>query len=149
LHVSSIGIDERIKLLRIIKLGGFFMGLLDGLLGNASEIKVSDIENEFGKLLAPGEQIEKAYRLIRDLFVFTNKRLILVDKQGVTGKKIEYHSIPYKSITHFSIETAGNFDLDAELKIWLSGSQIPIEKQFNKSLNIYELQSVLAEYVLR
>lgn len=125
------------------------MGLLDGLLGNASEIKVSDIENEFGKLLAPGEQIEKAYRLIRDLFVFTNKRLILVDKQGVTGKKIEYHSIPYKSITHFSIETAGNFDLDAELKIWLSGSQIPIEKQFNKSLNIYELQSVLAEYVLR
>ena len=83
------------------------------------------------------------------MFIFTNKRLILVDKQGVTGKKIEYHSIPYKNITHFSIETAGNFDLDAELKIWISGSQVPIEKQFNKSLNIYELQSVLAEYVLK
>ncbi len=50
----------------------------------------------------------------------------------MTAKKIEYHSIPYKSITHFSIETAGNFDLDAELKIWISGTQLPIEKQFNK-----------------
>lgn len=94
------------------------------------------------------ETVEKAYKLVRDMFIFTNKRLILVDKQGVTGKKIEYHSIPYKNITHFSIETAGNFDLDAELKIWISGTQMPIEKQFNKSLNIYELQSVLAEYVL-
>ena len=54
-----------------------------------------------------------------------------------------------KNITHFSIETAGNFDLDAELKIWISGmGAVPIEKTFNKNLNIYELQSVLAEYVL-
>jgi len=54
------------------------------------------------------------------LFIFTNKRLILVDKQGITGKKIEYFSVVYKSISRFSIETAGNFDLDAELKIWIS-----------------------------
>ncbi|GAA3328773.1 hypothetical protein GCM10020331_074110 [Ectobacillus funiculus] len=93
--------------------------------------------------------MKKAYRLIRDMFLFTDKRLILVDKQGITGKKTEYHSVPYRSITHFSIETAGNFDLDAELKIWLSGSQTPLQKQFNKSLNIYELQSVLAAYVLK
>lgn len=125
------------------------MGLMDGILGNASEVKIQDIHNELGHLLAIEEQIEKAYKLIRDLFVFTNKRLILVDKQGVTGKKVEYHSIPYKSIIHFSIETAGHFDLDAELKIWLSGSQMPIQKQFNKSLNIYEVQSVLAGYILR
>jgi hypothetical protein len=125
------------------------MGLMDGLLGNASEIKLEDIQKEMGHLLANGEKIEKAYKLIRDLFLFTDKRLILVDKQGVTGKKVEYHSIPYKSITHFSIETAGHFDLDAELKIWLSGTQLPIQKQFNKSLNIYELQSVLASYILK
>ena len=93
--------------------------------------------------------IEKSYKLIRDLFIFTNKRLILVDKQGVTGKKTEYHSIPYKSITHFSIETAGHFDLEAELKIWISGTALPIEKQFNSSLNIYELQQVLATYCLK
>ncbi len=129
--------------------GGWKMGFFDGLMGNASEVNVNDIQNEFARILAPNEQIEKAYKLIRDLFLFTDKRLILVDKQGLTGKKVEFHSIPYKNITHFSIETAGNFDLDAELKIWLSGSATPIQKQFNKSLNIYELQSVLATYVLR
>lgn len=124
------------------------MGLFDGLMENASEVKIEEVQKSFVKVLAPTERIEKAYKLVRDMFIFTNKRLILVDKQGVTAKKTEYHSIPYKSITHFSIETAGHFDLEAELKIWISGTQMPIEKQFNKSLNIYELQSVLAEYVL-
>ncbi|MBD0382138.1 PH domain-containing protein [Paenibacillus sedimenti] len=125
------------------------MGLFDGLMGNASELNLADVNKEFAHVLAKTESIEKAYKLIRDLFIFTNKRLILVDKQGLSGKKMELHSIPYKSITHFSIETAGTFDLDAEMKIWISGTHTPIEKKFNKSLNIYELQSVLAEYVLK
>ncbi|GEL77617.1 PH domain-containing protein [Tenuibacillus multivorans] len=123
------------------------MGLFDGMMGNASEMDAQDVQNELSELLAPSEQVDHAYKLIRDLFVFTNKRLILVDKQGVTGKKTEYHSIPYKSITHFAVETAGTFDLDAELKIWMSGSSTPIEKTFNKQLNIYKVQAVLAEYV--
>ncbi|MBB6217975.1 hypothetical protein HNQ80_004112 [Anaerosolibacter carboniphilus] len=125
------------------------MSLLSGLMGNASEVNISEVQKEFLQILADNENIEKAYKLVRDMFIFTNKRLILVDRQGLTGKKSEYHSIPYRSITHFSIETAGNFDLDAELKIWISGTQLPIQKQFNKSLNIYELQSVLASYVLK
>ena len=124
------------------------MGLLDGLLGNASEVDASKLEDDFAGVMAPGERIENAYLLIRDLFIFTNKRLLLVDKQGLTGNKVEYHSLPYKSITHFSIETAGHFDLDAELKIWISGSPMPIQKRFNKNLNIYKVQSVLAGYVL-
>jgi hypothetical protein len=66
----------------------------------------------------------------------------------MTGNKVEYHSIPYRSITHFSIETGGTFDLDAELKIWISSTPEPIRKQFNKKLSIYEVQSVLASYVL-
>ena len=61
------------------------MGLLDGLMGNASEIEPAKIEGDFAQVLAGGERIEKAYQLLRDLFVFTNKRLILVDKQGLTG----------------------------------------------------------------
>ncbi|EDU37397.1 cytoplasmic protein [Clostridium sporogenes] len=125
------------------------MGLFDGLMGNASEVNIMEVEKEYSNILSENERVEKAYKLIRDMFIFTNKRLILVDKQGMTARKTEYHSIPYKAITHFSIETAGNFDLDAELKIWISGTQLPIEKQFNKSLNIYELQSVLANYVLK
>jgi hypothetical protein len=125
------------------------MGLLDGLLGNASKIDPEKIQAEFARILAPGEKVEHAYQLIRDYFVFTDKRFVLVDKQGLMGSKVEYHSIPYKSISRFSIETAGSFDLDAELKIWLSGSAIPFQRTFNKKLSIYEVQSVLAAYVLR
>ena len=125
------------------------MGLLDGVLGNASKIDASKVQQEFQQILAPNEKVEHAYQLIRDYFVFTDKRLVLVDKQGMTGSKVEYHSIPYKSITHFSIETGGTFDLDAELKIWISGTASPFKKQFNKKLSIYEVQSVLAAYVLR
>lgn len=125
------------------------MGLFDGLMGNASEVNPAEANREFAQILAPGEQVEKAYRLIRDMFLFTNKRLVLVDKQGMTGHKVEYHSIPYRSITHFSIETAGHFDLDAELKIWITGQPVPLQQRFNRQLSIYELQSVLAYYVLR
>jgi len=124
------------------------MGFLDGVLGNSSKIDPAKIQIEFSHILSKGEQVEHAYQLVRDYFVFTNKRFVLVDKQGITGSKVEYHSIPYKNITHFSIETAGTFDLDAELKIWISGTTVPIQKQFNKKLSIYEVQAVLAQYVL-
>ncbi|MBA3592875.1 MAG: PH domain-containing protein [Pseudomonadota bacterium] len=125
------------------------MGLLDGMMGNASKVDAAKIQQEFAQVLATGEQVEHAYQLLRDYFVFTNKRLVLVDKQGMTGSKVEYHSIPYKSITHFSVETGGHLDLDAELKIWISGTALPVQKRFNKKLSIYEVQSVLAGYVLR
>ena len=125
------------------------MGLLSGLLGNASEVEASALQAEFAQILTPGEQIQKAYQLVRDMFVFTDKRLIFVNHQGMSGKKVEYQSIPYRSITRFSVETGGAFDLDAELKIWLTGNPTPIELQFNKKLSIYKVQSVLAGYVLR
>ena len=114
------------------------MGLFNGLLGNASKVDLDKIRTDLGPVLLPGETIEHAYQLIRDYFVFTDKRFLLVDKQGITGSKVEYHSIPYKSITHFSIETAGTFDLDAELKIWITGALAPVQEQFNKKLSIYE-----------
>lgn len=123
------------------------MGLIDALMGNASKIDAAKIKDEFAKVLAPGETVEHAYQLFRDYFVFTSKRLVIVDKQGLTGSKIKYHSIPYKSITHFSVETSGTFDLDAELKIWISGTSTPVQKRFNKQLSIYEVQAVLAGYV--
>lgn len=124
------------------------MGIFNGLIGNASEVKIENLNKEYERILTKDEKIDKAYKIIRDLYIFTNKRLILVDKQGVTGKKTEYHSIPYSSITHFSIETNGHFDLEAELKIWISGTALPITKNFNSSVNIYDLQKVLAEYCL-
>jgi len=124
------------------------MGILNALFGNASKVDAAQVQDAFQQVLARGEQIEQAYELVRDNLIFTNKRLLLVDKQGVTGKKIGYHSIPYRSITHFSIETAGHFDLDADLKIWISSTHDPFVMQFNRWLNIYEVQGVLASYVL-
>lgn len=124
------------------------MGLLSGLLGNASEVSGERLEKLFDEILIENEQIEKAYQLIRDIFVFTNKRLILVDKQGVTGKKIEFLSIPYSKITKFSKESAGHFDLDAELKLWVGSDPMPIAKEFRRTVNINEVYAVLSKYVL-
>ena len=125
------------------------MVFLNGLLGNASQVDLPEVQKEYAQILASQEVIERAYKLVRDMFIFTDKRLILIDKQGITGKKMEYHSIPYKSISHYSVETAGHFDLDAELKIYISSSPVPIVKTFNKNVSIYEVQSVLSQYVLK
>lgn len=126
------------------------MGLFSSLLGNAGAVSQEDLLKKYGQLLTEGEAIELGFKLIRDTFIFTNKRLILIDVQGITGSKIEYKTVTYKSITRFSIETAGTFDLDAELKIWISGEDQPsVKKQFNKSINVYEVQKVLAFHVLK
>ncbi|GHB39705.1 PH domain-containing protein [Mongoliitalea lutea] len=126
------------------------MGLFSALLGNAGMVGPEELNKKFGKLLIEGETIDLGFKLLRDTFIFTNKRLILIDIQGITGSKTEYKSILYKSISRFSVETAGTFDLDAELKIWISSETHPsIVKQFNKSVNVYEVQKVLAFHVLK
>ena len=124
------------------------MGLFDGLMGNVSEVNVTKVKEDLKEILAPSETIVEAYKLIRDLLIFTSKRLILIDKQGVTGKKTEFHSYPYKSIVHFSVESAGHFDLEAELNLWISGSDTPVKINFNRSANINVVQKILAEKVL-
>lgn len=125
------------------------MGLISGLLGNASELAPTEVQRELQALLSPGEVVEKAYKVIRDSFIFTDRRLILIDVQGLTGSKIEYQSVPYRSIVRFAVETAGSFDLDAELKIWVTGGAAPFQFQFNRKVSIYEVQAVLASYVTR
>lgn len=123
------------------------MSFLGGMMGNASRLDPGAAAREYARLLGPGEQVQAAYLLVRDAFLFTDRRLILVDKQGVTGRKVEYHTIPYRSVTHFAVETAGTFDLDAELKIWLAGGGPPIAKQFGKGVDVYEVQALLSRYV--
>ncbi len=123
------------------------MGFFDGLLGNSEVVSTNELNGQYGKLLAENETIQVGFVVITDTFIFTDKRLILIDVQGLTGKKIEYLSIPYSKITKYSIETAGTFDLDAELKIWVGSDAIPIQKKFNSKVNVYDLQKVLATYV--
>src|SRR5687768_16707297 len=112
------------------------MGLFSALMGHASEVSIEKISAEFAPILVEGEHIEIAFKLVRDMFVFTNKRLILVTKQGLTGSKTEYETIPYSSIKKFSKESAGMLDLEAELKIWITGETLPIKKEFKKDQNI-------------
>ena len=119
------------------------------LFGNAHTVNPQSAQQDYARLLGHGEQVHAAFLLIRDTILFTDRRLILIDKQGITGKKVVYHSVPYRSITHFAVETAGTFDLDAELKIWISGTPTPIEKTFTKGVDIYEVQAILTQFVAR
>mgnify|MGYP003575822249 FL=1 len=125
------------------------MGLIDTLLGHAGEKPVDRLAEEFAPLLAPGETLERAFGLIRDLIVFTDRRMILVDKQGLTGSKIQYLSIPYRSVVMFSIETAGHFDMDSELRIWLSGQAAPISRTLGRDSGAREILALLAQHAPR
>jgi hypothetical protein len=125
------------------------MGLFDGLLGHGSEVAADKVIGKLEGVLLPDETVQLAYRLIRDFFVFTEKRLIIVEIQGMTGKKVDYLTIPYRSVTRYSLETAGTFDLDAELKIWISGDSTPIQRTLGKGTDIAGIQLALAAGVLR
>ncbi|WP_334055682.1 PH domain-containing protein [Polaribacter sp. P097] len=125
------------------------MGLFNKILGNASEVSSEKLTEKYGRLLIQNESIELGFKLLRDTFMFTDKRLILIEIQGITGSKIEYKTLPYKSISRFSLETSGTFDLDAELKIWISSEDMPsISKKFNKSIDVYEVQKYLAAKIM-
>lgn len=126
------------------------MGLFSGLLGNASQKDAEKVERELADILILDEQVDMAFSLVRDLIVFTDYRLILVDKQGMTGKKTAYKSYPYRSISRFSVETSGHFDLDAELKIWISSGVEPVENlQFRSDDSVIAIQQALAAAVLK
>ena len=125
------------------------MGLFSGMMGNASHANLDKVEEDLKDILVPGEAVQQAFVLVRDLIVFTSGRLIIVDKQGMTGKKVSYKSIPFRSISRFSVETTGHFDLDAELKIWISSAVEPSEiLTFRSDSSVIEIQQALASAVL-
>lgn len=109
------------------------MSLLDTILGNASERDTEQLQEEFATILIPDEEIERAFGVFRDLSVFTDRRIVFVDRQGITGKKVSYLSIPYSTILRFSKENAGTFDSDAELKIWVKARSQPIVRRFSRN----------------
>ncbi len=119
------------------------MGLFDALMGNASAVDLSEVNEEIAPILADSETLIQAYKMVRDLYVFTNKRLIAIDKQGMTGKKVDYLSIPYKSVTSFNVETAGRFDADCELEIYVSGRPEPLKIDIAADLAV-DVQKTLA-----
>ena len=119
---------------------------------NASFIKLKPVsDNDFAGMItpmfAPGEQIIQTFRGIRDGVVFTNKRIITINVQGLTGKKKDFTSLPYSKIQAYSVESAGVFDLDSELDLWFSGMG-RVRFEFVARANVSEICRIISERVL-
>ena len=118
------------------------------ILGNAQSIDKSVLQSQLDFILLPDEQIVSGYVVIRDTIIFTDKRMILVDKQGLNGKKQDYLTIPYKSITMVAMENAGTFDTNEELKIWVRGNSIPFKYNFAKGSTLDTVYKTICAYIL-
>ena len=119
---------------------------------NGSVLKLSPADPgqfvpEVAPLLVQGEQVIFAFKGVRDFVLFTDKRLVAVNVQGMTGKKRDFTSLPYNKIQAFSIETAGHFDRDAELDLWFSGLGT-VRLEFKGTADIRGLGQLIAHYVL-
>lgn len=120
---------------------------------NGGVFKLKKVDNakfndDILPLLISGEEILGAYQDIRDYVVFTDKRIISVNVQGLTGKKKDFTSMPYSKITVFSIETAGTFDLDSELELYFSGVG-KVKFEFKGSADIVKIGQMISQYALR
>lgn len=104
-------------------------------------------EKLIAPLLIPGENFIGEYQSMRDFVVFTDKRIIAVNVQGITGTKKDFSSLPYSKIQAFSVETSGTFDLDSELEIYFSGLG-KVKFEFTGASDIVEIGRMISERVL-
>lgn len=119
---------------------------------NADFLKLKAVDNStyeerLSPMFASGEEIVASFRTVRDGVVFTNRRVIAINVQGLTGKRTDYSSLPYKKIQAFSVETSGVFDLDSELELWFS-SLGRIRFEFIAGADVREICAVISEYAL-
>lgn len=119
--------------------------MMNALLGAAGTMGEREKSQFAGRVCADGEAIELAFRTKRDSYVFTDRRFIVEDVHGMTGRKRNLLSVPYERISAFSIETAGFMDRDGELRLWVSGlGDEPLKYEFRKSVDVYGIQAFLA-----
>ncbi|MCQ9328763.1 PH domain-containing protein [Pelistega suis] len=105
------------------------------------------IPNDVNELLVEGEQAVAAYKTLRDSAIFTNKRLIVRDVQGLRGKKVEIYSLPYANINMWSSENAAGFlDFSAELELWTRAGHIKVN--LLKGIDVRKLDRLIANCVL-
>lgn len=104
------------------------------------------VPHDVQELLINGEVAERAFRTVRDVAIFTNKRLIVKDVQGLTGSKVEIYSLPYSSVHMWSTENAGMLDFTSEVELWTRAGNIKI--QLKREINIRTFERLLAEYIL-
>jgi len=111
------------------------------------EVPVAEVASQIDPLLLDDEKAYAAFKGMRDYIVFTSKRIIAVNVQGITGKKKDYTSLPFSKVQAFSLETAGTFDLDAELELWFSGLG-KVKFEFKGKTDVAYLNKLVAHYVL-
>lgn len=105
------------------------------------------IPGDVSELLVTGETPIAAYKTFRDAAIFTNKRLIVRDAQGFSGKKVEIYSLPYSSIYMWSSENGhGIFNINSEIELWTKAGHIKVN--LNKGLDVRRLDKLIAEAVL-
>ena len=127
------------------------------IIGSAEPLSPPLMRKRYNDLFIEDERIELAFLLRRDVILLTNLRYIEIDVQGASGSRIEYFSLPYSKITAFSVESAGFFGLDAELKIWGLGvgptnkwakaAGCAVHRSFAKGVDVYLVQRVIAYHV--
>ena len=115
---------------------------------SAGHVDIAGAQAEFQAWLIEGERVLAAFRTIRDTVLLTNLRFIFVDVQGLTGSKKDFQSIPWRSVTRFSFETAGTFDLDAGMKVWVSGAATPLEVKISRKSDPQKIQQLMAQLIV-
>ena len=124
--------------------------MIDFTNGTFAKLKQADpntVIKDIQPLLITSEQVLSAYKGIRDYVVFTDKRVISVNVQGMTGKKKDFSSLPYSKISAFSVETAGILDMDSELEMYFSGLG-KVKFEFSGQSNIVQIGQIIANYTL-
>ena len=120
---------------------------LDSNFLNLKAMDKSEIRKEIPELLVEKELILSAFKTVRDQVIFTNKRIFVVNVQGITGKKISYFSYPYSKVQYYGIETAGLVDIDSELFLrFMDGTTLQFD--FKTSVNIKEIHQLLSDFIL-
>lgn len=117
---------------------------------NMKYIKMREDESYKKKvkdLIVPGEEVLGSYKAVRDGVVFTTKRIIVINVQGITGKKVDYTSIPYVKFNAYSIESSGVFDMDAELNIYVSGMGM-LTFEFRGRSDIREISKFISQAII-
>lgn len=119
----------------------------EGNLLNLKPIAVSQVRSEVTDFFVSGETIVQCFQTVRDQVIFTNKRVFVVNVQGITGKKISYFSYPYSKVQYFGIETAGVLDIDSELVlVFNDGNRLQFD--FKAQVDIKQICSIISSFIL-
>ena len=116
---------------------------------NLSPINVAEVRDEVNGLLINGELILSAFKTVRDQLIFTNKRIIAVDVQGITGKRKSFSSMPYSKIQFFTVQSPGFVELvpDSELFVMFSNG-FTAKFEFKGGVDIGAIGRMISQYVL-